>query len=63
MSYMVRSDHIAITSGDKSTTRSKVSFASHRPPLLRRVTVRDSSDTQSRNGQIRKSHPRLSIAT
>jgi len=30
MSHIVRSDHIAITSGDKSTTGSKVSFASRR---------------------------------
>src|ERR1700735_3367488 len=61
MSYMVYSDHIAITSGDKSTTRSK-RFSTSRPvaPLIR-VTLRDSSDTQRRNGQIRKSHPPLPI--
>jgi hypothetical protein len=36
MSYIVRSDHIAITSGDKSTTRSKVSDVIHpvAPPAL-----------------------------
>jgi hypothetical protein len=62
MSYMVYSDHIAITSGDKSTTRSK-RFSTSRPvaPLIR-VTLRDSSDTQRRNGQIRKSHPPLHIS-
>jgi hypothetical protein len=36
MSHIVRSDHIAITSGDKSTTRSKVSDVKHpvAPPAL-----------------------------
>ena len=33
MSHMVYSDHIAITSGDKSTTRSK-RFSDHLTPLL-----------------------------
>jgi hypothetical protein len=63
MSHIVRSDHIAITSGDKSTTRSKVSDASHpvAPPYC--VTLRNSSDTDRRNGRIRKSHPRLSSAS
>ena len=34
MSHMVYSDHIAITSGDKSTTRSKVSVESYPVALL-----------------------------
>jgi hypothetical protein len=57
MSHIAYSGHIAITSGDKSTTRSK-RFSMSLPvaPLIR-VTLRDSSDTQRRNGQIRKSHP------
>ena len=64
MSHIVHSDHIAITSGDKSTTGSKVSFESRRDALLLRpVTMRDSSDTHRRNGRIRKSHPRLPSAT
>jgi hypothetical protein len=63
MSYIVHSDHIAITSGDKSTTGSKDSFASTAMPPRSRVTLRESSDTHRRNGQIRKSHPRLSSAT
>ena len=49
MSYIVRSDHIAITSGDKSTTRSKVSDVSHPVAPQHSVTVRDSSDTERRN--------------
>ena len=63
MSHMAYSDHIAITSGDKSTTRSK-RFSTSRPvaPLIR-VTLRDSSDTQRRNGQIRKSHLPLPSAS
>ena len=32
MSHMVRRDHIAITSGDKSTTRRKVSLSYFRDP-------------------------------
>jgi len=63
MSYIVRSDHIAITSGDKSTTRSKVSDVIHPVAPQHCVTVRDSSDTERRNGRIRKSHPRLPSAT
>jgi hypothetical protein len=63
MSHIVHSDHIAITSGNKSTTGSKVYFASRRDAPLRPVTQRDSSDTQRRNGRIRKSHPRLPSAT
>jgi len=63
MSHIVRSDHIAITSGDKSTTRSKVSDVSHPVAPQHSVTVRDSSDTERRNGRIRKSHPRLPSAT
>ena len=63
MSHMVYSDHIAITSGDKSTTRSK--RISHEPPAapLIRVTLRDSIDTQRRNGQIRKSHAPPSLSS
>jgi len=63
MSHMVHSGHIAITSGDKSTTGSKVSFGSRRDAPLRPITLRDSSDTHRRNGRIRKSHPRLPSAT
>jgi hypothetical protein len=63
MSHIVRSDHIVITSGDKSTTRSKVSDVSHPVAPQHSVTVRDSSDTERRNGRIRKSHPRLPSAT
>jgi hypothetical protein len=64
MSFMVYSDHIAITSGDKSTTGSQRFSTSLlvAPPLMR-VTLRDSSDTQRRNGQIRKSHPPLPSAS
>ena len=63
MSHMVYSDHIAITSGDKSTTRSKVTDESHPVAPQLSVTLRDSSDTQRRNGQIRKSHPPLPSAS
>jgi hypothetical protein len=63
MSHMVYSDHIAITSGDKSTTRSKRFSTPHPVAPLIRVTLRDSSDTQSRNGQIRKSHLPLPSAS
>jgi len=59
MSHMVRWDHIAITSGNKSTTGSKTFVPSHPAVPENFVTLRDSSDTQRRNGQIRKSHPRL----
>jgi hypothetical protein len=63
MSHIAYSGHIAITSGDKSTTRSK-RFSMSLPvtPLIG-VTLRDSSDTQRRNGQIRKSHPPLPSAS
>jgi len=63
MSHIVHGDHIAITGGDKSTTRSKVSDVSHPVAPLHSVTLRDSSDTHRRNGRIRKSHPRLPSAT
>jgi hypothetical protein len=48
MSYMADRDHIAITSGDASTTRRKVSVLGCpvHPPLT--VTEGDSSDTYSR---------------
>ncbi len=59
MSLMVYSDHIAITSGDKSTTRSQRFPCEFSRRSLDCVTLRDSSDTQRRNGQIRKSHPPL----
>jgi hypothetical protein len=58
MSHMVYSDHIAITSGDKSTTRSKVSAKSYPVALLTWITLRDPTDTHRRNGRIRKSHLR-----
>jgi hypothetical protein len=48
MSYMANRDHIAITTGDKSTTRSKVFVAACPDVRLMRVTLRDSSDTYSR---------------
>jgi hypothetical protein len=54
MSYMAHSNHIAITSRDKSTTGSKVSVASYPVAPLIGITLRDSSDTERRNGQIRK---------
>jgi hypothetical protein len=48
MSYMANRDHIAITSGDASTTRRKVSVPGCpvAPPIT--VTQGDSSDTYSR---------------
>jgi len=48
MSYMADRDHIAITSGDASTTRRKVSVPGCpvTPPIT--VTQGDSSDTYSR---------------
>jgi hypothetical protein len=48
MSYMADRDHIAITSGDASTTRRKVSVPGCpvAPPIT--VTQGDSSDTYSR---------------
>ena len=48
MSYMANRDHIAITTGDTSTTRSKVFVAACPVVRLMRVTQRDSSDTYSR---------------
>ena len=48
MSYMADRDHIAITTGDTSTTRSKVFVAACPVVRLMRVTLRDSSDTYSR---------------
>jgi hypothetical protein len=53
--YGLLRDHIAITSGDKSTTGSKVSVMTYPVAPLIWVTLRDSSDTERRNGQIRKS--------
>ena len=50
MSYMADRDHIAITSGDASTTRRKVSVPGCpvTPPIT--VTQGDSSDTYRRIG-------------
>jgi hypothetical protein len=45
---MANRDHIAITTGDTSTTRSKVFVAACPVVRLMRVTLRDSSDTYSR---------------
>ena len=59
MSHMAPRDHIAITSGNKSTTGSKTFVPSFPVAPQIFVTLRDSSDTHRRNGQIRKSHPRL----
>jgi hypothetical protein len=53
--YGLLRDHIAITSGNKSTTRSKVSVLTYPVAPLIGVTQRDSSDTERRIGQIRKS--------
>jgi hypothetical protein len=47
MSYMADRDHIAITTGDTSTTRSKVFVAACPVVRLMRVTLRDSSYTFS----------------
>jgi len=65
MSHIVRSDHIAITSGDKSTTGSKVLFASRRicPAafLSRCVILATRSVATGRFGKvIRASHQLLS---
>ncbi len=49
MSYMAHGDHIAITTGDKSTTRRKVSVWGCPVAPLIAVTLCDSSDTYSRN--------------
>jgi hypothetical protein len=57
MSYIAHSDHIAITNGDKSTTRSQRFSTSLSFAPLACVTLRDSSDMYRRNGQIRKSYP------
>jgi hypothetical protein len=48
MSYMANRDHIAITTGDTSTTRSKVFVAACPVVPLIGVTLCDSSDTYSR---------------
>jgi hypothetical protein len=48
MSYMANRDHIAITTGDTSTTRSKVFVAACPVVRLICVTLRDSSDTHRR---------------
>ena len=50
MSYMVPRDHIAITSGDKSTTRREVSLVGRSFTLGIDVTHRDSCDTYRRIG-------------
>ena len=64
MSYMADRDHIAITSGDTSTTRRKVSVSGRpvTPPIT--VTQGESSDTYRRigsdseiSGRIRKYCP------
>ena len=59
MSHMAPRDHIAITRRNKSTTGSKTFVPSHPVAPENIVTLRDSSDTHRRNGQIRKSHLRL----
>src|SRR5579859_5935089 len=48
MSHMANRDHIAITTGDTSTTRSKVFVAACPVVRLICVTLRDSSDTHRR---------------
>jgi hypothetical protein len=48
MSHMADRDHIAITSGDKSTTTCKVSVLGCPVAPLIAVTQGDSSDTYSR---------------
>jgi hypothetical protein len=64
MSYMAYSNHIAITSRDKSTTRSKVSVLSYPVAPLIGVTLRDSSYTERRNGPNPKSpSPSLNYLT
>ena len=52
MSYMADRDHIAITSGDASTTRRKVFVPGCpvAPPIT--VTHSESSDTYSRNAAV-----------
>ena len=50
MSYMAYSNHIAITSRDKSTTRSKVFVSSYPVASLIEITLRNTSHTESRNG-------------
>jgi len=62
MSHMVHCYHIAITSGDNATTRSRRLDVSPLPPLIW-VTLRDPTDTHRRNGRIRKSHVRLLPST
>src|SRR5258708_15749306 len=59
MSHIVHSDHIAITSGNKSTTGSKGSFASRRHAQLRPGPQPDSTHPQPRNGPNRQTPPRL----
>jgi hypothetical protein len=51
MSYMAYTDHIAITSGDKSTTRREVSVAGCPVAPWFGVTQGDSSDTYRRIGR------------
>jgi hypothetical protein len=45
---MANRDHIAITTGDTSTTRSKFFVGACPVVRLMRITLRDSSDTYSR---------------
>ena len=69
MSYMADRDHIAITSGDASTTRRKVSVPGCpvTPPIT--VTEGDSSDTYRRiaadseivSGELFAGRPRYSV--
>jgi len=59
MSHMANRDHIAITTGDTSTTRSKVFVAACPDVRPKRVTLRDSSDTQSRTGAESEKLPRV----
>src|ERR1700744_2927080 len=71
MSYMADRDHIAITSGDASTTRRKVSVPGCpvTPPIT--VTQGDSSDTYRRiaadseivSGEAWPARPRVQLAT
>jgi hypothetical protein len=67
MSHMVYCYHIAITSGDKATTRSRSTGRVPRCPVSRcplvPITLRDPTDTNCRNGRIRKSHVRLLLNT
>jgi len=64
MSHMAYSNHIAITSRDKSTTRSKVSVVSYPVcPIDRNhvieITLRNSIHTERRNSLNPKFRPPL----